>query len=1331
MSMVVEDKQVGSGVGQTSIRENSSYITLKNSYIYTKNNGGSSSLVLAYANYCTLDNNTIVGEGTVGNLIYLTTYNVNIPSDQLANCHNNITNNWVIGPSYKQSICYALAITGYDNLVENNTFNYVGSGLMEQWGSGTSVWEDPGVPTYYNKIINNTFNLGCGIDGQFKNVSFINNTINDNGNMKIYDNTTFQNNIVTGNLTIYTPMNITGENLHNVIFETNSTNSNLTNNNINGAINITRGTNITIADNQIDNNENYTINAKTTGNIIRNNTLIAGTLAGESTVIMTAGNILEDNKPEPAEDVILTDENYYTYFNDDSTSKSDVIGNYSKIYMSGDFYNKKFTFTNIKTNLVNNQSTLYNTTITVNDDAKININNVTIDNTKTSEPAIIINSKENIIKNMKIKQDTEDAITTIVLNGDSNTLSYNTVNITTTSTEETAAIKVSSNKNTLNNNNINIKASNDASAIIIGSEDKTADGNIILSNTINLNTTANTNTIIIGENTNKNNISRNTLNINSANATAFTVTGKSTSKNIIERNNININSTEYACAIDITTNENTVTDKITVYQNTININSEKANGIIFNDTYKNIKEANITNNMITVSANDLKVMTVTGDNVVLSGTFTPKSTEENENNVALTITDSQNISMSGVLSIELTNSDGAILNNVTNSNITGVRTSKALTIINSQNNYINKNTLNTTEDCSIRLINSSNNLIYNNTLEAEYPISGNAAVTQDENSHDNIIENNTPNRAFLTDENYNEFFDENNILIDQESDIIILASDIHDKDMIITRPITLNNMENYTMYNTTITINSTDGVRIENVNINNTDTQNPTLNLLTRATIIDSNLYQKADNINMIYTRNGAFLENDNIEFEGNNSNIVYNDMQYISVTDSNMTVRGDNTTAIKSVNSTQRSYISNNNIITYATNSNALDFYNSSSNGIQYNNITVDADNTIAMYFVINSQYIGVQNNNITSNSKTPAVLIDNANIRFNFNIVIVNNTLGDTPVIQVLTNTKGQVIYNYIEARDKAGDDAVETPGSKNLNTSTTTGYQSIVEIEAPEELSQYKTTIIPVTATDSFGEAIEGTLKVTVNGEEVIVEDNSITITPTTTDDITIVAIYQDPTGKYDTTTKTMTLPVKEATTTVVLEPVELTLGDVATITATVVDQDGEAVSVGRVAFKVNGKVLRDSNNKVIYADVDDATATISYEDTDKWDNDTTIQAIYMGSSTQPKSESEVVNPVVTIPETEEPEFAVSDATATAGEEVTITVTTKNLDAGKVVLKVNGKTVKAGDGKLYAKVEGDTTTFTYTVPKTLKAGDYIIKAVYTGGTSKLESEAKLTIE
>ena len=84
ISNVIEDQRVGSGVGATSIRANSTWVTVKNSYFYTRNNGGSSSLVIAWADYCTFDNNTIVVDGNVGNMIYLTTYNVEVPSGLLS-----------------------------------------------------------------------------------------------------------------------------------------------------------------------------------------------------------------------------------------------------------------------------------------------------------------------------------------------------------------------------------------------------------------------------------------------------------------------------------------------------------------------------------------------------------------------------------------------------------------------------------------------------------------------------------------------------------------------------------------------------------------------------------------------------------------------------------------------------------------------------------------------------------------------------------------------------------------------------------------------------------------------------------------------------------------------------------------------------------------------------------------------------------------------------------------------------------------------------------------------------------------------------------------------
>lgn len=131
VSAVVENQRVGSGVGQTTIRNLAENITIKNSYISTKNNGGSSSFVLAAANYCTIDNCTIRAEGQVGNLFYLTTFNVNVNlTGKIFNSYNTIKNCRII-PASLSATSMAVVITGIGNVFDNNTI--VSGGFSTQW----------------------------------------------------------------------------------------------------------------------------------------------------------------------------------------------------------------------------------------------------------------------------------------------------------------------------------------------------------------------------------------------------------------------------------------------------------------------------------------------------------------------------------------------------------------------------------------------------------------------------------------------------------------------------------------------------------------------------------------------------------------------------------------------------------------------------------------------------------------------------------------------------------------------------------------------------------------------------------------------------------------------------------------------------------------------------------------------------------------------------------------------------------------------------------------------------------------------------------------------
>ena len=352
ISVIVEDARIGSGVGATSVRANSTWCTVKNSYFYTRNNGGSSSLVMAWADYCTFDNNTIVGEGTVGNLMYTTTYNVDIPKGIRANSHVNLTNNRLYGPSKAASICWMLVISGDDTLLENNTMYYSGGGIMNQWLDTMFNSTGGDVVPEGNKYVGNKMYGGCnmnvaghsiahdnyvekgdvsiGLDVVFYN-NYIGNDLSSSLNSVIYNNTilgvvTVDNDVIMYNNTI-NKVDIRGDNINlynNVIYKDfaittnnitlkNSTllnlrvispNITIEDNVITGLLSILSNDN-TITGNNITSEKEYAIDLKkTTGNKVTGNYLLSSKHFGDDAVSFTGDNIVKDNYPI-APDVLI------------------------------------------------------------------------------------------------------------------------------------------------------------------------------------------------------------------------------------------------------------------------------------------------------------------------------------------------------------------------------------------------------------------------------------------------------------------------------------------------------------------------------------------------------------------------------------------------------------------------------------------------------------------------------------------------------------------------------------------------------------------------------------------------------------------------------------------------------------------------------------------------------------------------------------------------------------------------------------------------------------------------------------------------------------------
>ncbi|AWX31810.1 hypothetical protein AW729_01320 [Methanosphaera sp. BMS] len=204
----------------------------------------------------------------------------------------------------------------------------------------------------------------------------------------------------------------------------------------------------------------------------------------------------------------------------------------------------------------------------------------------------------------------------------------------------------------------------------------------------------------------------------------------------------------------------------------------------------------------------------------------------------------------------------------------------------------------------------------------------------------------------------------------------------------------------------------------------------------------------------------------------------------------------------------------------------------------------------------------------------------------------------------------------------------------------------------------------------------------------------------------------------------------------TNTLKVDTTEFTIGQPATIQASIYygSQINTTINKGKITFKVNGKTLKDADGKVIYAKVVNGTAVIEdYVVPSDWAKEnTTIQAVYSGSSDVAKMTSD--KETVTI-NAEETTITTYDVTASIGDEVKLTATINSpntINTGKIVFKINGKTVKDSNGKvIYAKVVNNQVVVNYTVPADMKAKSYNLTAVFISSEyERIEDTKTLTV-
>jgi len=1293
ISNVVVSKAIGWGVGQTSIGHNSTNITVKNSYFYTKDNGGSSTFVFNWADNSTLVNSTVEADGNVGNLVYLTTYNVDLPSGTTANCNNQILNNTIRGPEKSLAICWAIALSGNNNTVDGNTIHYVGTGITGQWGSGiTGEGIDDNATSLVNnsnhKIFNNKLYTGTGFTG-ITGCILINNTFYNNSRFRIGNDSLVINN--------------TANNLE------------------------VMGTNSIIRNNNITNNQTYTINGTGTNNTIKDNYLTSLDKYGDESVNLNKElNTIANNTPI-VQNIIITDETYSDFFDDESNIKLDVVKNYTKIYLTGEIYNKDFKFNNIITNIYNNQSILYNSTLELNENSKVKIEKLTINN--TDKKALIINAENSIIKENTIYAYAINNITELItINADNTVFENNNIyyNQSIETENPIVTLKINSENNNITTNTIQIinqtKVSNPVvdNVIINGVKYEEIIQNMIIDEMVSYDTTAyinNSTFNIVDTGDYESLMIGNDSFINNSHINAFLVADGGLNEGL----KIIISNSTLNGGLILLNNAIAYIDDTVILGE--NFYYDDMDGTLIDDTCKVI-----TNNTQLIDILSQKGLPT--ENINDTNRFTIDPTTSTIPTSPDTNPEVKDVIINGVKYEEII--QNMIIDEMVSYDTTA---------------YINNSTFNIVDTGDYESLMIGNDSFINNSHI-------NAFLVADGGLNEGlkiIISNSTLNGGLILLNNAIAYID----------DTVILGENFYYDDMdgtLIddTCKVITNNTQ-------LIDILSQKGLPTENINDTNRFTIDPTT----------STIPTQQDNTPV---DESPYITNEIMVLNGKN-NYVYNNYIYVNSTgaihgiiinsDDNKVIRNtlrlrsnDNITAVDIINANDVDVSRNPITITKSNNTYGIVIENSSiANNIQSNTITITADNTASAIILegsnikdenISSNTLRVTANNsigiaikskedkisnITVDSNTVHVKGQTANaLLINANNIIMKNTLNVT----IIANDE-----NSEEIDDNIISSAILIINSDNItqNSSYTdiyTNTASLILINTSNSNINYirnkiitnETPILIINSTNNTITNCElnTTQEYTIIGESStnnIIENNYL-IAKTLTGDESVKL-------NKETNTIANNTPKIE----LIIDTTEFTPGQTTTIKAGIYF-DGEILTdntKGKVTFKVDGKTLKDTNGKVIYAKIVNGQATIeNYVVPDTWKEDSTIQAVYSGSTQCDKLTSEKTE--ITINK-EAPTFTIDPIEPTAAGstitlKATITDNNKVINTGKVVFKINGKTVKDENGKvIYAKVVNNQVEFEYTLPDSYKAGSYNITATFISADyERLEDSKTLTV-
>ena len=387
-------------------------------------------------------------------------------------------------------------------------------------------------------------------------------------------------------------------------------------------------------------------------------------------------------------------------------------------------------------------------------------------------------------------------------------------------------------------------------------------------------------------------------------------------------------------------------------------------------------------------------------------------------------------------------------------------------------------------------------------------------------------------------------------------------------------------------------------------------------------------------------------------------------------------------------------------------------------------NNTEASADylkpRTVGVYTYLSSTGIQIDNNTIDTR-RGRGIYIEQSN-----NTMITNNQVHTTKhdYAVEITGQNNTVEHNFLLSRNHEADNAVRTTANNTIKDNTNTPLKTRTIITLPEIHANPGEEInITANITDTYNNPIKsGLVTFTDAYEDIHLE------APVTNGKATVIIVFDEPINTILIATYTPTDEKIESSQTenilTIIDEHETTLTintnnnqDTLELQATLTNSIGENINGGKVTFKVNGKTVKDANGKVIYAKVVDGKATVQYTVPDNMNGkNINITATYSGTSKYNKATTSITTRVEKRTPTLETENVSGSAGTTIQLKATITDNNIVINTGKIVFKINGKTVKDENGKvIYAKVINNQAIVNYTLPADMKSKDYNITATF----------------